>query len=102
MPTTKWAATASWAQYQETRNPQFIFSFAGDPALARSLRDAWPGRDVEYSAILDTLEETLAINRLWVEGQGSASNERHRQPRPRAGCHAIPRTTNVGFAAFLL
>jgi hypothetical protein len=70
------ASDAAWAQYQDTRNPQFIFSFAGDPALARSLRDAWPGRDAETSAILDTLEETLAINRLWVDGQGFASNER--------------------------
>jgi hypothetical protein len=70
------ASDAAWAQYQETRNPQFIFSFSGDPALARAVRDAWPERDAETSAILDTLEETFAINRLWVDGQGFASNER--------------------------
>jgi hypothetical protein len=70
------ASAASWAQYDETRNPQFIFSFSADPALARALRDAWPERDAEASSILDTLEETLAINRLWVEGRGFESNER--------------------------
>ena len=70
------ASDAAWAQYQETRNPQFIFSFSGDPALARAVRDAWPERDAETSAILDTLEETFAINRLWVDGKGFASNER--------------------------
>lgn len=72
----KTASDASWAQYGETRNPQFIFSFSGDPALVRSVKDAWPAQDEETSSILDTLEETLGINRLWVEGQGFASNER--------------------------
>lgn len=72
----KAASDASWAQYEETRNPQFIFSFAGDPALVRSLRNAWPVRDAETSSILDTLEQTFAINRLWVAGKGFASNER--------------------------
>jgi hypothetical protein len=72
----KAASDASWAQYEETRNPQFIFSFSGDPELVRSLRDAWPARDAETSAILDTLEQTFAINHLWVAGKGFASNER--------------------------
>jgi hypothetical protein len=72
----KAASDASWAQYEETRNPQFIFSFAGDPALVRSVQEAWPEQDEETRSILDTLEQTFAINRLWVEGQGFASNER--------------------------
>lgn len=72
----KAASDASWAQYEETRDPQFIFSFSGDPALVRSLRDAWPARDEETASILDTLEQTFAINRLWVAGKGFASNER--------------------------
>lgn len=70
------ASTASWAQYDETHNPQFIYSFAGDPALVRALRDAWPKRDAETSWILDTLEETFEVNKLWVSGKGYASNER--------------------------
>ena len=72
----KAASDASWAQYEETRNPQFIFSFSGDPALVASLREAWPGHDAEISSILDTLEQTFAINRLWINGEGFASNER--------------------------
>lgn len=71
----KAASVASWAQYAATRNPQFIFSFSGDPALVRSVRDAWPEQDAETLSILDTLEQTLVINRLWVDGQGFASNE---------------------------
>ncbi len=35
------ASRASWAQYAETRSPQYIFSFAGDPELVRAF--ARPG-----------------------------------------------------------
>lgn len=68
--------TDLWAQYSETRNPQFIYSFAGDPALVRALRDAWPDADADANWMLATLEETLAVNRLWVTNEGWASNER--------------------------
>jgi hypothetical protein len=44
--------------------------------LVRAVRDSWPDRDGESSAILTTLEETFEINRLWVAGKGFASNER--------------------------
>lgn len=70
------ASTAAWARYDETRDPRFIFSFSGDPALARAVRDAWPKRDAESAAILDTLEETLEINRLWITREGYLSNVR--------------------------
>ena len=70
------ASNASWAKYAETGGPQYIFSFAGDPELVRSLRAAWPAPDAEANWILDTLEETLVINQLWVSGQGWRSNER--------------------------
>jgi hypothetical protein len=73
------ASSESWAQYASTRSPQYIFSFAGDPALAAAVRDAWPGADAEASWILATLEETLAINRHWVQGQGWLSNQRRAQ-----------------------
>lgn len=70
------ASDQSWAKYIETGGPQFIFSFAGDPDLVRAVKEAWPRRDEEASWILDTLEETLEINKLWVSGQGWRSNER--------------------------
>lgn len=70
------ASDHSWTQYETTRNPQFIFSFAGDPALVRALRDAWPKHDEEAAWILDTFEETLEINRHWVSGEGYLSNVR--------------------------
>ena len=64
------ASNASWARYHETRNPQFIYSFSGDPALVQAVRAAWPRADAEALAILETLEETFAINRLWFERRG--------------------------------
>lgn len=72
----KAASDSSWQQYEITRNPGFIYSFAGDPALVRAVRDAWPGLDEESSRILEALEETFEINRLWVAGRGWESNER--------------------------
>ena len=70
------ASDAAWAKYYETSGPQFIFSFSGDPALVRAVKDAWPKRDDESSWILDTLEETLEINKLWVSREGWKSNAR--------------------------
>ncbi len=70
------ASSASWARYRETRNPQFIYSFSGDPALVAAVRTAWPRADAEARLILDTLEETFAINRLWMTGRGWDSNVR--------------------------
>lgn len=68
------ASNASWARYAETYNPQFIFSFAGDPGLVQAVRRDWPGADVESRSILDTLEATLSINKLWAQGKGYDSN----------------------------
>ena len=70
------ASNASWAQHAQTHNPQFIFSFAGDPALVAAVRAAWPNADTDSAWMLETLEETLAINKLWVSNQGWASNQR--------------------------
>jgi hypothetical protein len=70
------AAAAAQAQYDATRNIQVIFSFGGDPALVRAVRDAWPAPDAEAAWMLETLEETLIINRLWTSNQGWASNQR--------------------------
>jgi len=70
------AAEQAAAHYGSTRNPQFIFSFSGDPTLVRAVREAWPQPDADAAWMLETLEETLAINQLWVSGQGWASNQR--------------------------
>jgi len=70
------ASAAAWAQHAQTRNPQFIFSFSGDPALVRAVRAAWPGADEDAALILETIEETLEINRLFVTGRNQESNQR--------------------------
>lgn len=68
------ASEDSWASYAKTGNLLLAFSFAGDPALVRDVRDSWPDASNEVSLILETLETTLEINRLWVEGRGWESN----------------------------
>jgi hypothetical protein len=71
-------ATASahmWAEYEETGSPQFIFSFAGDPELIRAVSDAWPEPDPRSAVVLNTLERTLAINNLWLQGKAWESNK---------------------------
>lgn len=70
------ASGASWAEYARTRDLTRTLGFAGDPALVRAVREAWPRRDAETDWILETLEETQEINRLWVSRQGLASNQR--------------------------
>ena len=39
------------------------------------MREAWPDPDPRSRIILNTLEQTLAINRLWVEGKAWESNQ---------------------------
>lgn len=62
--------------WRATRNPGALFTFSGDPELVRAVRRAWPSADADASRILDTLEETLEINRLFGSGKGWESNER--------------------------
>ena len=69
------ASDASWAEYAETGSPYFIFGFAGDPALVRAVREAWPNPDPRSAVILNTLEKTLFTNRLWMQGKTWASNQ---------------------------
>jgi hypothetical protein len=68
------ASEDSWASYAKTGNIQLAFSFSGDPALVRDVKKSWPDPDDEISLLLETLETTLEINRLWVEGRGWESN----------------------------
>lgn len=72
----KAAADDARAKLLATRQFQNIFSFSGDPELVRAVRRAWPDPDPASDWILDTLEETLEINKLWVSGKGWASNAR--------------------------
>jgi hypothetical protein len=76
LATLEQASSASWKHYGETRNPEFMYSFKGDPALVRAVRAAWSGADAETLWILETLEETFEINRLWVAHQPWDSNAR--------------------------
>lgn len=71
----KAASAASWAQYDRTRDPRFIYGFAGDPGLVRAVRNAWRNADGAADWILDTLENSFEINRLWISGQGWMSNQ---------------------------
>jgi hypothetical protein len=72
----KAASAESWSRYEETRGPQHIFSFAGDPVLVRAVRTAWPDANDQARRVLDTLEETLEINQLWTAGKNYESNQR--------------------------
>jgi hypothetical protein len=73
------ASNASWAHYAETHNPQFMYSFAGDPALVERLRAAWPRADAEARWIMDVLQGTFEINLLWTQNRGWESNARRAQ-----------------------
>ena len=68
------ASNTTWGQYEETGNPQFIFSFSGDPALVTAVREAWPDPAGKALRILDTLQSTLEINQAWIQGRGWDSN----------------------------
>lgn len=70
------ASNDSWARYHQTRNPQFAYSFSGDPALVRAVRAAWPGANARAREIMTSLEETFEINRLFLSGRGYESNLR--------------------------
>jgi len=70
------AASAAWAEHAASGDISKAFSFAGDPALVVAVRDAWPAPDAETHRLLDALEQTLQINRLWVERRRYDSNRR--------------------------
>lgn len=73
------ASAASWKQFHDMHNPQFIFSFSGDPQLVRAIRAAWAHPSPAVTLILDVLEGTLETNALWVAGKGYESNLRRTQ-----------------------
>jgi hypothetical protein len=73
------ASAALWKKFAETHNPQFIFSFSGDPKLITDIRAAWPHPDRDSDIILDVLQATLETNAYWVQGKGYESNLRRTQ-----------------------
>lgn len=72
-------SAAAWKTVSETKNPGAFFSFSMTPDVLAGLRQAWPNPDAESALALDVIEETLAINQLFVTNQGWESNERRAQ-----------------------
>jgi hypothetical protein len=70
------ASAAAWKKFNETHNPQFLFSFSGDPKLITGIRAAWPHPDAQSEIILEVLHATLETNALWVKGKAFESNDR--------------------------
>jgi hypothetical protein len=70
------ASQDAWKTWKETKDPSVLFTFAGDPQLVRNVRAAWKKPDADVVRLLDTLEETLEINKLWTQRKGWGSNER--------------------------
>jgi hypothetical protein len=59
------------------KNPGLIMMFGGSDSVFRALRDAYrPGAGSEADRHLSLMQETLAINQLWIAGRALASNER--------------------------
>ncbi len=70
------ASATLWKQFESTRNPQFIFSFAGDPKLITDIRAVWSKPDPQSEIILEVLQGTLETNAFWVKNLGWESNYR--------------------------
>ena len=69
-------SAAAWTTVKETKDPAAFFTFANAPDVLAGVRQAWPSPDPESALALDTLEETLAINQLFVTGSNWESNQR--------------------------
>lgn len=68
------ASRDSWARFEASRNPEFIFCFNGDPALVRAVRAAWPRPDALSEEVLETLEQSLVINQHQTQARYFLSN----------------------------
>ena len=68
------ASHEGWGKHAETQDPQYIFTFSGDPELVRAVARAWPERSDEATLILEALEQTLVINQFWISGKPYQSN----------------------------
>ncbi len=70
------ASAKAWETWRTTHNPGALFMFSGDPAFVHAVRQSWPQPDADAARILNTIEETQEINRLFGAGKGWESNER--------------------------
>lgn len=75
----KAASDKAWAAYANSRNIGQILPFSGDPALVRAVRAAWPKPDAASWDILETLEQTLAINQHQTAERYFLSNDARAQ-----------------------
>jgi hypothetical protein len=68
---------SAFAQALTEQNPGLIYMFGGSPALFARLREAIrPSAGSEADRILGLMDETLAINRLFLTGRNYESNLR--------------------------
>jgi hypothetical protein len=77
-------SAAAWKTVSETKNPAAFFSFSASPDVLADLRQAWPNPDPESALALEVIEETLAINQLFVANRNWESNERRAQLNRRS------------------
>lgn len=71
-----WRKSAeAWKTVSETHNPAAFFSFSQSPEIFADLRKAWPNPDPESALVIDVLQETLAINQLFVARRNWESND---------------------------
>ncbi|HEX4962878.1 MAG TPA: hypothetical protein VF173_18725 [Thermoanaerobaculia bacterium] len=70
---------AAFKTVKETGNPAAFFSFGNPPEIFAGLKAAWPHPDAESALVIDVLQETLAINQMFVHDQNWESNQRRAQ-----------------------
>jgi hypothetical protein len=69
------ASQAAWAKFGTSRNFGDTFCFGGDPALVEAVMAAWPRPDRASGDILETLLQTLRVNRAYMEERYFQSND---------------------------
>lgn len=69
------ASRAAWKNWENRADIGALYTFSGDPKVVEVLRVKWPKPSPEAALILETLEETLAINQL-MKTSNSKSNLR--------------------------
>ncbi|MBK8006968.1 MAG: hypothetical protein IPK12_24720 [Gemmatimonadetes bacterium] len=70
-------ADGAFAEVLAQGNPGLLYMFGGSPALLARVRGVFrPRAGSEAEGILSLMEETLAINRLFMAGSGYESNRR--------------------------
>lgn len=68
-------ADRGFAQLVQQGNPSQLFNFSAPDSVIRTLRSAFGARPpARAKAIIDVLERTTAINRLFLSGRGYESN----------------------------